>query len=661
MKTQERRGEEEKRRKGDLLRVRSPRLLFSFSPLLFVFCGLLLLSACSELEKPKTEPFYSQTAPPQKKEFRWSNGKMPKSFDPALAAAPPETDLVRAVFEGLTDTNSKTLEAIPSVAEKWTASEDYKIWTFYLRKDAKWSNGERVTAPDFVRSWKRLSEMSDKVAHRKLLENIVGIRVLPGEVPTTIIQGTEVDILSKPSANQNLPILKGLSNTNTVQKTEIKPPPPTTSDNPILKPESPKSENAAKPKTPPEVKFGAEAVNDFTLRVSLNKPDKDFPALVAHPMFRPIYGDGKDFEAGKLNAAIVTNGAFRIFSIGPDQITLDRAEHFWGKDKVELERVSFVMKENAEKALEAYRNGEIDAITNVEFEPLALKLLAPYDDFQQTTHSALNFYEINRNKKPFDDQRVREALAISIERERLSEVEMEDSTKPALNFLPFVEENGKKLVQDNERAKILLAEAGFEGGENFPVVRLVINRNDIQQRIAKAVVKMWKQTLNIDTVIIVKESAEIETARSAGDFDILRRGVVLPTADETAGLMAIFAPKLAPPGAIPPIKQTTDQTKPIPEKQPETSNSETKQTEEQPLSNEPTETNAPAELIESRQILTEDDAIADFPAIPLYFPTSYSLVKPYIQGFEINTLDAPSLKDVKIDNNWQPKKPNGES
>src|ERR1043165_6165124 len=146
----------------------------------------LFLTACSELEKPKTEPFYAQTAPPQKKEFRWSNGKMPKSFDPALASAPPETDIIRAVFEGLTDTNPKTLEAVPSVAEKWTASEDFKTWTFYLRKDAKWSNGENVKAQDFVRSWKRLAEMGAKVSHAQLLENIVGTRVVKPEIPTTI-------------------------------------------------------------------------------------------------------------------------------------------------------------------------------------------------------------------------------------------------------------------------------------------------------------------------------------------------------------------------------------------------------------------------------------------------------------------------------------------
>ena len=160
--------------------------------MLKIFCAsvslwLIFLSACSELEKPKTEPFYAQTAPPQKKEFRWSNGKMPKSFDPARAAAPPETDIVRACFEGLTDTNAKNLAAIPAVAEKWTASADFKTWTFYLRKDVKWSNGELLTSDDFVSSWKRLVEMGENVSHRQLKLLSINIIIISYESYNLII------------------------------------------------------------------------------------------------------------------------------------------------------------------------------------------------------------------------------------------------------------------------------------------------------------------------------------------------------------------------------------------------------------------------------------------------------------------------------------------
>lgn len=611
---------------------------------------LVFLSACSEFEKPKTEPFYAQTAPPQKKEFRWSNGRMPKSFDPALAGAAPETDVVRAVFEGLTDTNPKTLEAVPAIAEKWTASEDFKTWTFSLRKDAKWSNGERVTAKDFVRSWKRLAEMGAKISHPKLLENIVGAQALKPQVLPAPENNADNSLL-KTVPDPNLPILN--ANTNPVPKPEPKLPAP--SEKLAVKPAEKEAKDKSKPA--PEAVFGVEAVNDFTLKVLLIEADKDFPLLVAHPMFRPIFGDGKDFEDGKLNAGVVTNGAFRIASVGQDGITLDRSENFWGKDKVELERVRFVPQETAEKALEAYRKGEIDAVTNANFEPLVLKLLEPYNDFKRNKHSALNFYEINRRNKPFDDRRVREALAISIERERLTEIEMDGSTQPALSFLPFDDENGKKFAQDKERAKELLAEAGFEDGENFPVVRLVINRNDVQQRIAKSIVKMWKQTLNIDTIIIAKEASEIEIVRQTGEFDILRRGVVLPTADETAGLKAIFEAVAAAQTAIVPAAENT-----LPNAANMQSNSNTQSNNSnQTPSDKQNEPLPPAEIVEVKPILTEDEAITEIPAIPLYFPTSYLLVKPYIHGFEINSLDAPSLKDVRIDNNWQPKKPNGES
>jgi oligopeptide transport system substrate-binding protein len=596
---------------------------------LWLIIFVLFSVACSELESPKTEPFYSQTAPPQKKEFRWSNGKMPKTFDPAMASAPPETDVVRAIFEGLTDTNPKTLETVPAIAEKWTASADFKTWTFQLRKDAKWSNGERVTANDFVRSWKRLAALGARVAHHKLLKNIVGMQIVEQknvlEIPVE-----QVDILPNPIVEPTVPFIK---RNETTPPQRIQP----EAETPPIK-----SEQKQEPK------FGAEAVDNFTLKVSLVNADKSFPALVAHPVFRPIHGDGKDFEDGKLNAAIVTSGAFRIFSIGQDGITLDRAEYFWNKEKIELERVHFVPTENAEKALEAYRQGIVDAVTNVEFEPLALKLLTPYDDFRRTTHSAINFYEFNRKKKPFDDRRVREALAIAIERERLTEGEMEGASKPALKFSPF-EKNENKLTQDIERAKNLLAEAGFPNGENFPTVNLVVNRNDVQQRIARSVTKMWKQALNISAEIHVKESTELETARESGDFDVIRRGAVLPTTDETANMLSIFAPDVETPESATEEKTSDGETV----EQTETTSADHSETATVETENAEAATEKSDEALKEKLILTEEEAIRELRAIPLYFPTSYSLVKPYVQGFEINTLDAPSLKEVKIDNNWQ--------
>ncbi len=615
--------------------------------------SVLFLIGCSELEKPKPEPFYAETTPPPKQEFRWSNGKMPQSFDPALASAPPETDIVRAIYEGLTDTDSKTLKPVPAVAEKWEFSQDFKTWTFHLRKNAKWSNGEAVTAADFVRSWKRLADLGEKVSHHKLLKNIAGMQTADTE--NTPDENQEIDIISRQSANLSNQPLQNQSNSNSASSanTSVKPE--------IRTVEADKKASVKQKSKTEKVKFGVEAIDDYTLKISLIKPDKEFPALIAHPIFLPVHGDGKNFETDKLNADIVTNGAFRVFSVGPDGITLDRAGHYWNREAVELERVRFVATENAEKALEAYRAGEVDAVTNADFEPLALKLLTPFDDFRRTTHSAINFYEFNRRKPPFDDRRVREALAISIERERLTEDEMEGATEPALSFMPFNEE-GARLAQDAQRAKNILAEAGFPNGENFPTIKLVVNRNNVQQRIARVVAKMWKENLNVETKIVVKESAEIEFVKKTGDFDVLRRGVVIPTSDETANMLAIFAPKKE-------VKETMNK-KDAPVAENKTAEKTPNELNGSDLQIQTFETLTPetgeiilVEYLEetSEAILTEEQAIIELPAIPLYFPTTYSLVKPYVLGFEINSLDALSLKDVRIDNNWQPIKSKNES
>jgi oligopeptide transport system substrate-binding protein len=599
----------------------------------------LLLTACNQIQSPKNEPFYAQkVTPPPVQEFRWSNGKLPKSFDPAFAAASPETDIVRAVYEGLTDVDPKTLQPVPAIAARWTASEDNKVWTFYLRRDAKWSNGETITAKDFSRSWKRLVELGDKISQRDLLKNIVGmdtknaVAVFPNrEIDALSKSGaTEKTLEEKKSVNLNVNANQSVAPGENLKKTLPKPAP------------LPKKEN-----------FGVEATDNFTLKVTLVQPDANFPALVAHTIFRPIFdGDETAGEEG-LNENIVTNGAFQIVSAGAGGIALERAKSYWDADQVALEKVRFVPMETAENALAAYRAGDIDAVTNADFQPLALKLLAPFDDFRQTTHSAINFYEFNLKNKPFDDRRVREALAVSIDRERLTNDEMDGVTEPALGFSPL--DKDVKLPQDVRAAQNLLAEAGFANGENFPVIRLLVNRNNVQQRIARAVARMWKKNLNVETEVVVKDQADFEIALQNGEFDIVRRGVVLPTADETANMLALFPAKNDTDEAqknkndavakVPSDQILTDKIAESPLTLPSDETSETTPNNSQTVAKE---------TPKKQTILTERQALEQLPAIPLYFPTSYSLVKPYVQGFDSNALDTPSLKNVTIDNNWQP-------
>src|SRR6185369_3652406 len=372
-----------------------------------------------------------------------------------FAAAPPDTDLVRAIFEGLTDYDPHSLTPVPAVAMRWEASNSGRVWTFYLRDDARWSNGDSVIASDFVRSWRRTMSIGDLAPHTELMANIEGARQ---EVPAKVIA---------------LP-----------------------------------ASGAPKPNKPST--FGVEAISDRVLRVHLRRPDMNFPALVAHPVFRPVKV-ADDGSNNKLEArGLISNGAFSLAATEGARVLLERANTYWDKDQVTLQQVSFVGEKDAESALAAYRAGEVDAVTNAAFEPLAIKLLTPYEDFHRTTYGALTYYSFNSAREPFDDVRVREALAIAIDRDRISADEMGGATEPAKRFLPETVPNtqapvvnkSEVLEKEYERAKELLAEAGFPGGEDFPRVRLLINRNEQQRLVAQSIANMWRTVLNIETEIV---------------------------------------------------------------------------------------------------------------------------------------------------------------
>ncbi len=585
----------------------------------------LLLAGCTSIQKPATEPFIALTAPPPKQEFRWTNGKLPKSFDPARAAAAPETDVASTIFEGLTELDPQTLEAKPALAEKWS-SPDSRVWTFQLRKDARWSNGKRVVADDVVTSWRRLGALGDKAAHTQLIQNIVGIK---GERPAATQQQTHTTPTPQPVNSQ------GLAGTVIPQEQVDEPIPPRVGPPRVGPPRDNAKQQAKEPAKQKEKPFGVVALDDRTVEVTLEVADKDFPRLIANPVFYPIYGDGAEFDTDGLDKDVVTSGAFTVASVGSDGVVVERSETYWDRANVNLERVRFVPKETAESALNAYKAGEVDAVTNAEFEPVALKLLSPYDDFRQTTHSAVNLYEVNTASVPFNDRRVREALAISIDREKLADGQLEGATAPAASLLPLGDKKLAPLTFDVQRARDLLDKAGYAGGVNFPIIRLVVNRNDTQLRIARTVARMWKQNLNLDTAVIVKEPNELDAVKANGEYDLMRRGVVLPTVDEMSGMTAILGSPLKQAAAAP-DQRPLDPVKGGPSAIAELNAA------------------APVESAPVTQVITEADAVYDLNVIPLYFPLSYSLVKPYVHGFTVNGLGPASVKNVSIDNSWQP-------
>jgi oligopeptide transport system substrate-binding protein len=576
--------------------------------LALLLCLSLTFTGCFLTNE--AEPYYGRVAVPGSQEFRWSDGGLPQTFDPALAAAPPDTDAVRALFEGLTDYDPQTLQAVPGVATRWEASDDKREWTFYLRNDARWSNGDQVTANDFVRSWQRTLKLGSRAPHARLMENIVGA------VPPFVTVKSDALPEAAPASSPA---------TVTAEKTEAPPEP-----------------NDSVPTPAPEL--GVEAIGDLTLKVKLQQPDESFPSLVAHPIFRPIHNAREESDGSALLQPVVSNGPFKLTQVAGDGVILERAVSYWDAQTVNLNRVRFVATTNAEDALERYRAGDVDAVTNAGFQPLALKLLAPYKDFRRGTFGALTYYKFNTNNPPFDDVRVREALTIAIDRERISEDGMDGASEPATTFLP-TQKNGDRVVRsetpravtlDVSRARTLLAEAGFPNGARFPRIRLLVNRNDQQRQIAQSIARMWRDALGVESEIIVHNWDEYEAALRDGEYDVARRGMVMQTMDEAANMRAMFEPDLAPAAVESGSQPATNDSPRPPGAQ----------------KDDGAEKSAPVVVL-AQPIATESQALKQLPAMPIYFASSYALVKPYMIGFESNLLDAPSLKRVRIDTSWQ--------
>ncbi|MGA9998029.1 MAG: peptide ABC transporter substrate-binding protein, partial [Pyrinomonadaceae bacterium] len=546
-------------------------------------------------------------------------------------------------FEGLTDYDPKTLEILPGVAARWESNADKKEWTFYLRQDARWSNGEPVTARDFVRSWQRTLQLGDKAPHARLLENIVGVNRYQPTPPVPSPAATPTPAPQAATEKSAEKIVEKSADKNDVKREA-------------------KKEAGAQTV---EVAFGAEAVGDYVLRVRLQQPDQNFPSLVAHPVFRPVHQAESKLttdsapapEASTPTATtappslnIVSNGAFQLAKAGQETVVLERAGSYWDAKTISLQRVQFVATRDAEEALAAYRSGDIDAVTNAGFEPLALKMLAPYRDFRRETYGAITYYSFNTTRAPFTDVRVREALAISIDRERISEDEMEGATEPAVKFLPARiagQDQTKEdlyLERDVERAQSLMAAAGFPRGEGFPHVKLLINRNDQQRQVAQSVAAMWKSALGVETEVVAKDWSDYEASVRAGDYDVVRRGLVMQTMDETTNMRAMFEPEENPAGAA------VNETEASGKAGTDAAGVAAKQEESMKRGVEALAPKMP-------EILTEAQALKELPAMPIYFASSYALVKPYVVGFDTNLLDAPSLKRVRIDTTWQaPKK-----
>lgn len=400
----------------------------------------------------------------------WGNGAEPQGLDPHIVTGVPENHIISTLLEGLityhlTDDN----EPEPGVAASWTHNEDASEWIFNLRPEARWSNGDPVTAQDFVYSWNRM--------------------------------------LSPAFAAKYADMLYILENGEDFHKGRL--------------------ENFAQ--------VGVKALDDHTLQVRLKGPTPYFLSMLKHYSWFPVhpgtiekYGGMNELASAWTRREFVGNGPFTLAEWSPNQIIrVTRSPTYWDRAKVKLEAIHFRPIENQNTEESAFRNGELH-VTNVippamisvyrEKQPHLLKI-EPY--------LGTYFYRLNVERPPLDNPKVRQALALCINRDLIVENVTRGGQIPATAYTPPGMKGYGQLdlvPYDPERARQLLAEAGFPGGQGFPPLEILFNTLEAHRAIAESIQNMWKTELGIDVKILNQEWKVYIVSQQTLQYDISRSG-----------------------------------------------------------------------------------------------------------------------------------------
>ncbi|USG67399.1 peptide ABC transporter substrate-binding protein [Brevibacillus ruminantium] len=282
---------------------------------------------------------------------------------------------------------------------------------------------------------------------------------------------------------------------------------------------------------------GVKAVDDQTLEVVLENPTTYFLNLLCATSYHPVRKDVVEGNEGwtKSPDTYLSTGPFMLAEIHPKQkYVLKKNPNYLLADKVQIDTLEIVFIETAEGELAAYTNNEIDVSDNINNESMQKYKDTP--EYFAAARIGTYYFDFNTSKKPFDDPRVRKALAISINREQIVRNVMQSTEKVAFGFVPYgmphlVETNkeyrdvvGDLFKEDVAEAKRLLAEAGYPDGKGFPQVDFMTLSGQTDKDIAQALHSMWKENLGVEISIRTLESKIYWDEMEQGNFEIGRDG-----------------------------------------------------------------------------------------------------------------------------------------
>ena len=430
---------------------------------LLALTGLILtLSSCGDYQSNVESGNREGT-------LHWGNGTEPQSLDPHIATGVPEHHIISSLMEGLVHKDGETLEPRPGVAKSWEISADGRVYTFYLRQDARWSNGDPHNAHDYVWSWWR--------ALQPALGNLYAYMYFPIANAKAYYDG-EISDFSQVG-------VKALDD-YVLQVTLTEP-----------------------------IPYFLQLLDHYS----------------TYPVHRAtVEKFGKADQRGTrwtFEGNIVGNGAFKLKEWKINRrITVERNPFYWDAANVRLNQVVFYPTENVTTEERMFRAGQLH-YSGIPSDKIQVYSQSDDPSLRIQPYLGVYFYRLNVDKPQLSDKRVRRALGMTINRDQLVSQITKGGQIPAYTITPpgtmgYYPESD--LTFDPEAAKKLLAEAGYPNGEGFPTTEILYNTSEGHRKIAVALQQMWKKHLNIDVVLLNQEWKVYLDTVSNHHYEIARAG-----------------------------------------------------------------------------------------------------------------------------------------
>ncbi len=512
--------------------------------------------------------FFGKTDPPRDNVLRYVSGAEPETLDPQISDGQPEARIYMALYEGLVEYDPKTTAPIPALATRWEINKDSSEFTFHLRHDGRFSNGDPITARDFVYTLRR--GMSPELASRTAAlayyvkyaqaYNEHGVFVQDPKTGKFLLeQDLEDPSASDASGKPKVP-LTAQAVTSVAEEyppiPEDKVPDADTefhrfmhSPPRVVLPADEKKRDkqvnanpklkemlAGKQFVPVKAEdIGVEAIDDHTLRICLAQPAPFFMSLLPHQFFRVI--NQKTVEQNKagwtLEKNIVTSGAFKLERWSHyDRVVVKKDPMYWDAANVKLDAIVFYLVVENTTIINLYKAGEIDAMYNHTVQAQWLDTIEPMKDYMDAPEAAIEYWQFNTTKAPTNDVRVRKAFNMALDKKAVAAWR---HAKPLTGITPegiFPNYPAPKGDDFNpEQARSLLAEAGYRDASGkfdprkFPADQVEININPEGSNIpiAEFIQAQWKQNLGITIQISIKEQKTFLAARAKLEYKGISR------------------------------------------------------------------------------------------------------------------------------------------